>query len=270
MLTVKDLRIEFFDHTLPEVAVTDVDFTMDKGEILGIVGESGSGKSLTAQAIAGLIKRKDAKVSGDIVFDGVELLKAPRSVLRSYQGSKIGFVFQEPLSSLNPVVKIGWQVEDALRVHEKMTKAEMKEKALKALEEVSLSDPERIYNSYPHELSGGQRQRVMIAGAMIDNPSLLIADEPTTALDVTVQAQIIQLLQEINRKNNTAILFISHDLSLVKKLCRKVLVMHDGFVVEQGDVKEIFNNPKEDYTKKLIDSIPTVPDWKDRSQWERV
>ena len=146
----------------------------------------------------------------------------------------------------------------------------MKQKALKALEDVSLDDPERIYNSYPHELSGGQRQRVMIAGAMIDRPKLLIADEPTTALDVTVQAQIITLLQKINKKYNTAILFISHDLSLVRKLCGSVLVMSDGFVVESGPCDEIFTNPKEEYTKKLIDSIPKVPDWKTRSTWERI
>ncbi len=301
MLEVKNLKIEFYDHSRPEVAVRDVDFSMKEGEIIGLVGESGSGKSLTATAIAGLIRRGDVKISGEVLWDKdvkksgetsqekdvkesdeslqeknetIDLLKAPRRVMRSLQGNEIGFIFQNPMTAFSPVHKIGYQVEDALRVHGKLrlgeadsealngkqssgrkiaySKEELKQLALKALAAVDLPDPERVYNSYPFELSGGMRQRAMIASAMISSPRLLIADEPTTALDVTVQAEIIKLLQRINEQDHTAILFISHDLGLVKKLCSKVIVLKDGDVVESGDAAEIFSNPKGDYTKKLI------------------
>ena len=276
MLEVKDLKIEFYDHSRPEIAVRDVDFTMEEGEIIGLVGESGSGKSLTATAIAGLIRRGDVKISGEVLWDKkpveqennkenalteenrIDLLRSSRRVMRSLQGAEIGFIFQDPMTAFSPVHKIGYQVEDALRVHgkkdagESYTKEELKEKALKALASVELPDPERVYNSYPFELSGGMRQRAMIASAMISKPRLLIADEPTTALDVTVQAEIIKLLKKINEKNQTAILFISHDLGLVRKLCSKVIVLKDGDVVESGSAEEIFSNPTAEYTKKLI------------------
>ena len=249
MLEVKDLRIEFYDHSRPEVAVRDVDFTLKEGEILGLVGESGSGKSLTANAIAGLIRRGDVKISGEVWWEQedanlIDLIRTPRKTMRALQGQDIGFIFQDPMTAFSPVHKIGYQVEDALRVHGKKTpadgkkeeysKEELKKRALKALSDVDLPDPERVYNSYPFELSGGMRQRAMIASAMISSPRLLIADEPTTALDVTVQAEIIKLLQRINERDHTAILFISHDLGLVRKLCSKVLVLKDGDVVEQG------------------------------------
>lgn len=301
MLEVKDLKIEFYDHSRPEVAVRDVDFTMEEGEIIGLVGESGSGKSLTATAIAGLIRRGDVKISGEVLWDRtsegseriadtdavnaerIDLLKASRRVMRSLQGNEIGFIFQDPMTAFSPVHKIGYQVEDALRVHGKInnnnsedanqkdsdsdiskstdirktkkddySKEELKEKALAALAAVELPDPERVYNSYPFELSGGMRQRAMIASAMISEPRLLIADEPTTALDVTVQAEIIKLLKKINQKNHTAILFISHDLGLVRKLCSKVIVLKNGDVVESGSAEDIFSNPTAEYTKKLI------------------
>lgn len=296
MLEVKDLKIEFYDHSRPETAVRDVDFTMEEGEIIGLVGESGSGKSLTATAIAGLIRRGDVKISGEVLWDKkedetIDLLRASRKQMRALQGNEIGFIFQDPMTAFSPVHKIGYQVEDALRVHgksgktenpgkentetgnqgkenqgkenkeknnplkkkkEEYTKEELKEKALKALAAADLPDPERVYNSYPFELSGGMRQRAMIASAMISSPRLLIADEPTTALDVTVQAEIIKLLKRINEKNHTAILFISHDLGLVRKLCSKVIVLKDGDVVEGGSAEEIFSNPTAEYTKKLI------------------
>ena len=253
MLEVKDLKIEFYDHSRPEVAVRDVDFTMKEGEIIGLVGESGSGKSLTATAIAGLIRRGDVKISGEVLWEKVDLLRASRRTMRALQGKEIGFIFQNPMTAFSPVHKIGYQVEDALRVHNpELSKDELKERAIKALTDAELSDPERVYNSYPFELSGGMRQRAMIASAMISSPRLLIADEPTTALDVTVQAEIIKLLQRINAENHTAILFISHDLGLVKKLCSKVIVLKDGNVVESGVAEEIFANPKGEYTKKLI------------------
>ena len=200
MLTVKDLKIEFFDHELPEVAVEDVDFVINDGDILGIVGESGSGKSMTAMAIAGLLNRKDLTKSGVIDLDGTDLLNSKRKDLRELQGKDIGFVFQDPLNSMNPVLKVGYQVEEALRVRKKtfnISKEEMKKRALEVMESVGLTDVERIYDSYPHEISGGQRQRAQIAAALIMKPKLLICDEPTTALDVTVQKKIIDVLKEL-------------------------------------------------------------------------
>lgn len=256
LLHVEDLNIEFHDHLIPETVVFDFDLDMEEGEIVGLVGESGSGKSMSALAIAGLLSRHDMKKRGSIVFEGKEILNCPRNELRELQGDEICMVFQEPLTSLDPVKKIGWQVEEALRIHTKLTPEERRKRAIKCLADVELEDPERVYDSYPHELSGGMRQRVMIAAAMVGNPKLLIADEPTTALDVTVQSQIVDLLKKINREKKTAILFISHDLSLVSQLCQRVLVMQKGYVVEAGSADQIFNNPQEEYTKKLIAAIP--------------
>ncbi|MBR5765169.1 MAG: ABC transporter ATP-binding protein, partial [Lachnospiraceae bacterium] len=256
MLDVIDLNIEFHDHLTPETVVYDFDLHLDEGEIVGIVGESGSGKSMSALAIAGLLSRKHMKKRGQILFDGVDLLTCSRNVLRKYQGNDICMVFQEPMTSLNPVKRIGWQVGESLRIHTSLSEEQIKEKVLKILKDVELDDPEGVYDKYPHELSGGMRQRVMIAAALVCDPKILIADEPTTALDVTVQAQIIRLLKRINKKTGTAILFISHDLSVVRKLCGRVLVMYQGRIVESGDVNEVFDSPKEDYTKRLISAIP--------------
>lgn len=259
LLEVKDLSIEFHDHDVPERVVNHVSFGLENGEILGIVGESGSGKSMTAMAIAGLLKRHDVQKSGEIFFDGRGLLHAPRSELRKYQGNDIGIIFQEPMTSLNPVKKIGWQVEESLKIHRPdITKSERKRRAIEVLSDVELPEPELVYKKYPHELSGGMRQRVMIASAMICEPKLLIADEPTTALDVTIQLQIVKLLQRLNKEKNMAVLFISHDLSLVKRLCGRVIVMHNGNVVEQGDTQEIFDKPKEPYTSELVHAIPKL------------
>lgn len=262
MLTVKDLCIKVHDRKTTDTLVYDVDLSMDKGDILGIVGESGSGKTMTALAIAGLLSRHDMEKSGQIIFEGINLLEVERKVLRKIQGNEITMVFQEPLNSFNPLKKVGWQVEEGLRVHTVMDKYEMKERAIEALRDVELSNPEAVYNSYPHELSGGMRQRAMIAAAMIIQPKLIIADEPTTALDVTIQAEIVELLKRINKERGTAILFISHDLSLVNTLCENVLVMQNGLVVESGRCESIFNDPKEDYTKKLISAIPKNPFYK--------
>lgn len=258
MLDVIDLNIEFHDHITPETVVYDFDLHLDEGEIVGIVGESGSGKSMSALAIAGLLSRKHMKKRGQILFDGVDLLTCSRETLRKYQGNDISMVFQEPMTSLNPVKKIGWQVGESLRIHTALTDDQIRARVLKMLENVELPDPEDVYDKYPHELSGGMRQRVMIAAALICEPKILIADEPTTALDVTVQAQIIKLLKRINEKTGTAILFISHDLSVVKTLCSRVLVMYHGRVVESGNVNEVFEHPKEDYTKRLISAIPRM------------
>ncbi|HJB91556.1 MAG TPA: ABC transporter ATP-binding protein [Candidatus Eisenbergiella merdigallinarum] len=257
MLDVIDLSIEFHDHLVPETVVRHFDLHMDPGEIVGLVGESGSGKSMTALAIAGLLSRHDMEKKGSILFEGTDLLQCKRSELRALQGNEISIVFQEPMTSLNPVYRVGRQVEEALRIHEpELTKQERKERAIAALRDAELPDPEEVYASWPHQLSGGMRQRVMIAAAMVCGPKLLIADEPTTALDVTIQAQIVKLLKRINREKKTSILFISHDLSLVRRLCHRVVVMHDGRQVESGPMEEVFDRPKEAYTKKLIAAIP--------------
>ncbi len=259
LLKVENLNIDFHDHDVPERVVNQLNMVLHQGEILGIVGESGSGKSMTAMAIAGLLRRHDMKMEGKILFEGNELLHTDRETLRQLQGNQIGIVFQEPMTSLNPVKRIGWQVEESLRIHRpELSKEERYMRVIKALEEVELDNPQLVYKKYPHELSGGMRQRVMIASAMICEPKLLIADEPTTALDVTIQLQIVKLLQRLNQEKKMAVLFISHDLSLVKRLCDRVIVMHNGSMVETGRTEEIFYSPKEDYTIKLISAIPKL------------
>ena len=257
MLEVKDLRVRFLDSPPDKFAVDGVSFSMEKGGLLGLVGESGSGKSVTSLTIAGLLERSRIEVSGQVLFNGQDLLRASRGELRKIQGKDIGFVFQEPMTSLNPVMKIGPQVEETLKIHTKLEKEERRKWALEVMRHVGLPDPEITYEKYPHQLSGGQRQRAMIASAFICDPQLLICDEPTTALDVTVQAQIIDLLKKINEGKGVAMLFISHDLNVVRRFCDQVLVMYKGKIVEGGSVREIFENPQEDYTKRLIAAIPT-------------
>ena len=207
LLGVKDLNIEFHDHLIPETVVYDFDLELKAGEIVGLVGESGSGKSMSALAIAGLLSRRDMHKKGQILFDGLDLLTCERSKLRKIQGNEISMIFQEPMISLNPVKRIGWQLEEfPCGFIRSLTKEERYQKAIEMMKEVELPDPERLYRQYPHELSGGMRQRVMIAAAMICNPRILIADEPTTALDVTIQAQIVELLKRMNREKQTSIL----------------------------------------------------------------
>lgn len=256
MLQIIDLNIEFYDHSVPETVVHHFNLTMQPGEIIGLVGESGSGKTMTALAVAGLLRRHDMKKTGHILWNGTNLLECGREELRKYQGNEIAMIFQEPMTSLNPVKRIGTQVEESLRIHTKLSKEERYERVLEVLTQAELSEPEKICRKYPHELSGGMRQRVMIASAIVNKPSLLIADEPTTALDVTIQAEIIRLLKEINRDDKTGILFISHDLSLVRQLCGRVVVMRGGHIVEQGETEMVFAHPQEDYTKELIEAIP--------------
>lgn len=258
LLSVKNLNIGFEDKKTQQKVVTDFNLTIGFGECVGLVGESGSGKSLSALAIAGLLKkRKNVIADGEIAFAGhSDFLSLEENELCKLRGTDIGMIFQEPMTSLDPVRTIGWQVEESLRIHTDLSKEERRARAMEALRDVGLADTERIYAAYPHELSGGQRQRVMIAAAMIHKPKLLIADEPTTALDVTIQAQILELLQRINEKEHTAILFISHDLHLVHRLCGQVVVMKDGKIVEAGRADDVFYAPKEAYTKKLVSAIP--------------
>ena len=257
MLDIQDLSVVFTDRKEPFTAVDRFNLQMEEGEVVGVVGESGSGKSMTAHALMGLIQSPYAHITGKAEFGGVDLLSLPPQELRQYQGRDLSIIFQEPMTSLNPTMRIGKQVEESLYIHEKLPRAERKAKALDAMALAGLPDPEILYRQYPHQLSGGMRQRVMIAAALVLRPRLLIADEPTTALDVTIQAQILDTLKDINRKEGTAILFISHDLGVVKALCSRVVVMKQGKIVETGPVDEVFHHPREDYTKLLISSRPT-------------
>lgn len=265
LLEIKDLRIEFHDHDVPERVVHDVSFSLAEGEILGIVGESGSGKSMTAMAVAGLLKRHDVEKKGAIFFEGTELLHASRAQLRKVQGNDISIIFQEPMTSLNPVKRIGWQVEESLKIHRPdMSREERRSRAIAALSDVELPNPEQVYKKYPHELSGGMRQRVMIASAMICEPKLLIADEPTTALDVTIQAQILELMQELQKKLGMAIIMVTHDLGVIADMCDEIIVMYGGRVCERGTAEDIFYRPGHEYTKGLLRSVPKADGSKER------
>ena len=256
MLEVKDLVIRFHDRIGGE-AVHGVSFSMEAGERLGIVGESGAGKTLTALAIARLLSDEKASLTGEIHFMGKDMLHATGKEMRSIRGKDIGFVLQDPVASLNPLMTVGPQIEEPLLLHTDLSKEQRRELVLEAINDVDLPEPDVTIRKYPHQLSGGQCQRVMIASALICHPALLIADEPTTALDVTVQTQILKLLKRKNEQENVGILYISHDLSLVRRLCTRVIVMYNGNIVESGDVEQVFTHPKEEYTQRLIAAIPT-------------
>ena len=255
MLEIRDLHVKF--HVRSREAVAGVSLTIQDGEILGLVGESGSGKSVTAMSVAGLLPRRQCDYSGQVLLDGVDLLHAPRAELRKVQGKDIGVVFQEPQSCMDPLMKIGSQVEEVLCLHTHMDRAQRRKLALEAMAAVELPDPEAVYEKYPHQLSGGMCQRAMIAAAIVARPKLLLLDEPTTALDVTIQAQILELLKKLNRETGMSMLFISHNLAVVRKLCARVAVMQRGVLVEEGDTDQVFHHPREDYTKRLIAAIPT-------------
>ena len=255
MLDIKDLTITFTDDYGGE-AVHNVSLSMHQGERLGLVGESGSGKTMLALAVAGIYPRNRTNIEGEILFNGADILRCSPNELRRIQGKEISMVFQEPMTSLNPLMRIGLQVEETLKLHTDATAQRRRELALEVMDRVDLPQPEMTYKKFPHQLSGGQRQRVMIAAAIIADPKLLIADEPTTALDVTVQVQILALLKRINENRGVGILFISHDLAVIRKLCNRVAVMHAGRIVEEGPTEEIFRNPKDDHTKRLINAMP--------------
>lgn len=256
MLQVDRLSIHFADREEVQEVVHGISFSVQDGEIVGIVGESGSGKTMTALTIAGLFKEHAVLDAGTIRLDGTDLLKLTEREMRQVQGNRIGMIFQEPMTALNPTMKIGRQVEEALRLHTDLDSRARKAAVIRALEEVELDEAEKLLSKYPHELSGGMRQRVMIAAAMICSPSLLIADEPTTALDAATQESILKLLKKLNDKYGMSILFISHNLRVVKELCTRVLVMKDGEILEEGETEVVFQNPKTEYTKALIAAIP--------------
>lgn len=264
IIEVKQLRTSFQtdDGSIP--VVNSIDFHVSPGEVLGVVGESGCGKSVTSLSIMGLVDARTGKVEGEILFKGDNLADASEKKMRKIRGNEIAMIFQEPMTSLNPVFTIGQQLTESLRVHRKWGKKQAAVRAVEMLKLVGLGRAEELLKQYPHQLSGGMRQRVMIAMAMICEPELLIADEPTTALDVTIQAQILELMKDLNKKTDTAILMITHDLGVVAEMCQRVIVMYAGRIVEEGDVRSVFQNPLHPYTVGLIQSIPDMRVKKDR------
>jgi oligopeptide transport system ATP-binding protein len=258
LLEIKDLSISFFTQAGEVRAVNHVSYKMKNGAVLGIVGESGSGKSVSSYSIMGLIASPGKIISGTIHFNGHEIEKMTDDELQKIRGNEVGIIFQDPMTSLNPVYSIENQLSEALRIHTKKTKQEIHERALELLELVGVNEPEKRLKQYPHEFSGGMRQRVMIAMALACEPKLLIADEPTTALDVTIQAQILELMVELRRKINMAIILITHDLGVVSDVCEQIAVMYAGRIVEYGTTDEIFYNPQHQYTIGLLNSIPKI------------
>lgn len=267
ILKVNDLQTHFKSDSGTVRAVDGVSFEVVEGETLGVVGESGSGKSVTSLSIMKLLKDTPGKIAGgEILYKGKDLTHLSESEMRKIRGNEIAMIFQEPMTSLNPVFKIGKQLEETIRLHLKLSKKDSRLRAIEILEAVGISRPDKIIHDFPHQLSGGMRQRVMIAMAMACKPKLLIADEPTTALDVTIQAQILDLMKNLNKSEGTAILLITHDLGVVAEMCDRVVVMYAGRAVEESDVRSIFANPKHPYTQGLIASIPKIGERVDRLQ----
>ncbi|MEW6302557.1 MAG: ABC transporter ATP-binding protein [Verrucomicrobiota bacterium] len=259
MLSVTDLRTSFHTRNGVVRAVDGVSFSLDKGETLGIVGESGSGKSVTCYSLLGLIPQPPGRIeSGRALFQGIDLLKTTPETLRSIRGKRISMIFQDPMTSLNPYLRIEDQLIEPLQIHEHLSREAAVKRALTALEEVGVPDAARRIRSYPHEFSGGMRQRVMIAMALITRPELLIADEPTTALDVTVQAQILELIKQRQQELGMAVIFITHDLGVVAGFCQRVLVMYAGRIVEAAPTNEVFAAPRHPYNRALQKSIPAL------------
>lgn len=265
LLDIKGLRTHFFTDHGEIPAVDGVDLYIKKGEVLGVVGESGCGKSVTSLSVMRLIPSPPGRiVGGAMKFKGEDLTQATESRMRKVRGNEIAMIFQEPMTSLNPVYTIGDQIGETVRLHRKWSKKAARIHAIDMLKKVGIPRPEQIVDEYPHQLSGGMRQRVMIAMAMSCDPELLIADEPTTALDVTIQAQILDLMRKLNRESGAAIMLITHDLGVVAEICDRVAVMYAGKVVEEGTVQDIFKNPQHPYTKGLIQSVPRMDEKIDR------
>jgi oligopeptide/dipeptide ABC transporter ATP-binding protein len=258
LLEVNDLQTQFKTRAGVVRAVDGVSFSIDRGELLAVVGESGCGKSITALSIMRLISAPGRIVGGSIKFDGEELLTARESRMREIRGDDIAMIFQDPMTSLNPVYTVGEQIAEALRLHRGLSRKEAKKSAIDAMQEVSIPDPARRAEDYPHQLSGGMRQRVMIAMALACDPRVLIADEPTTALDVTIQAQILELLNELRRTRDLGVLLITHDLGVVAEVADRVAVMYTGRIVEHSPVSELFARPKHPYTEGLLRSVPKL------------
>lgn len=260
LLEVKNLVTEFHMKRGTVKAVNNISYQVDQGEILAIVGESGSGKSVSSLSIMGLIRSPGEIAAGEIIYNGQDLLKLSQKEMQKIRGDKISMIFQEPMTSLNPVYRVGDQITESILTHMKISKEEAKKRAIKMLEIVGIPSPAERFNDYPHQMSGGMRQRVMIAMAISCDPELLIADEPTTALDVTIQAQILDLLKQMRDKFHMAVLLITHDLGVVAETADRVLVMYCGQVVEEADVKELFEKPLHPYTLGLLKSIPKLED----------
>jgi len=264
LLQVSDLNVHFGTGASATRAIADVSFTVRKGERVGIVGESGCGKTVTGLALMGLLPRRSARVTGRVVMDGRDLLELGPRAMQRVRGRQIAMIFQEPMSALDPVFTIGEQISETLRAHFSIGRAAAKERAVAALEAVGIPLPSRRYDEYPHQLSGGMRQRAMIAIALACEPRLLIADEPTTALDVTIQAQIVDLLLELSSRTETALLFITHDLGVVARACTRLLTMYAGEIVEDADLDAALMAPKHPYTSGLLRSLPRLTPRKTR------
>lgn len=258
LLEIKDERLSFFTPAGEVKALNGVSFSMDEGEVLGIVGESGSGKSVTAYSVMGLTAHPGKLIGGTINFNGHQIDKMSEKEMRKIRGNEVSIIFQDPMTSLNPVYTIGNQITEVICLHTGKSKKEAHDRAKELLELVGINEPAKRLKQYPHELSGGMRQRVMIAIALACEPKLLIADEPTTALDVTIQAQILELMQELRKKLGMSIIMITHDLGVVASMCERIAVMYAGHIVEYGTADEIFYEPKHEYTKGLIKSIPKL------------
>jgi len=265
LLEVNELKVHFYTERGRITAVDGISFHVHAGEIVGVVGESGCGKSVTSQAILRLLDEKDTvEYDGKILFEGTDLLQLPEAGMQKIRGNEISMIFQDPLSSLNPVFSIGSQIAESLMLHQQISKKAAFEKAVELLRMTGIPAPEKRVHEYPHQLSGGMRQRAMIAMTLACQPKLLIADEPTTALDVTIQAQILDLMLELNREQGMGMIFITHDLGVVAELCSRVVVMYLGQIVEEADVETLFAQPRHPYTKGLMKSIPQMDS--DRSQ----
>jgi peptide/nickel transport system ATP-binding protein len=264
LLEVRCLSTCFYteDGIIP--VLNEISFSLKKGETVALVGESGCGKSVTSLSIMGLLGQSGKISEGKILFEHKNIVNASKADWRKLRANDLAMIFQEPLSSLNPVFTVGNQIEESVRLHQKVSKEQAKRKCIEMLTRVGIPRPEKIYSAYPHSLSGGMRQRVMIAIALARNPKLLIADEPTTALDVTIQAQILELMKRLNRENQTAILLITHDLGVVAEMVDRVIVMYAGQVVEQSDVYTLFREPKHPYTEGLLKSTPKIQDLKEK------
>lgn len=269
VLKIEDLSISFYTPVGEVKAVDSINYTLHENEIMGIVGESGSGKSVESYGIMGLLQEPGKVKSGKILFKGENVLDYDKNKISEFRGAKCSMIFQNPMTCLNPVYTIGNQLMEALLVHKKCSKDEAYQKAVDMLDSVGISNPKRRMKQYPHELSGGMRQRVMIGMGLICEPDILIADEPTTALDVTIQAQILELIKEFQNKSKMSVIFITHNLAVVAQICDTVSVMYAGRIVEQGSVEEIFYNPKHPYTKGLLKSMPRI-DSKEQVRLESI